>query len=157
VSGGSHDAANRRGIVIFHFPAERVGHQLAGDGADELLLVRYERLPELCRPGHFRTVQQHTRRVDGAACVGGAPMTDCIKIFQRKSKRIHLPVARGAGRVRSVLLHLVGKGGLPKQHWSAAGFADTDPVASNDSDDGRQKNRRCDLIVVPSVEVIARK
>jgi len=57
-------------------------------------------------------------------------------------------------RAREVLLYLVGdKGGhLPIQHWSAAGFADTDPIASNDSDDGRQKNRRCDLIVVPSVE-----
>jgi chemotaxis protein MotB len=57
-------------------------------------------------------------------------------------------------RARSVLLFLVGdKGGdLPVQHWSAAGFADTDPVASNDDDIGRQKNRRCDLIVVPSVE-----
>jgi chemotaxis protein MotB len=57
-------------------------------------------------------------------------------------------------RAREVLLFLVGdKGGqLPVNHWSAAGFADTDPIASNDSDDGRQRNRRCDLIVVPSVE-----
>jgi chemotaxis protein MotB len=57
-------------------------------------------------------------------------------------------------RARTVLLFLVGeKGGqLPVQHWSAAGFADTDPVASNDTEDGKQKNRRCDLIVVPSVE-----
>jgi len=58
-------------------------------------------------------------------------------------------------RARDVLLFLVNPdkgGGLPIQHWSAAGFADTDPVASNDDDAGRQKNRRCDLIVVPSVE-----
>jgi chemotaxis protein MotB len=57
-------------------------------------------------------------------------------------------------RARTVLLFLVGDkgGGLPTQHWSAAGFADTDPVASNDTADGKQKNRRCDLIVVPSVE-----
>jgi chemotaxis protein MotB len=57
-------------------------------------------------------------------------------------------------RAREVLLYLVSeKGGqLPPARWSAAGFADTDPIASNDTDDGRQKNRRCDLIVVPSVE-----
>jgi chemotaxis protein MotB len=57
-------------------------------------------------------------------------------------------------RAREVLTFLVSDkgGGLPVQHWSAAGFADTDPVASNDTDEGRQKNRRCDLIVVPSVE-----
>jgi chemotaxis protein MotB len=57
-------------------------------------------------------------------------------------------------RARQVLLYLVGDkgGGLPTQHWSAAGFAETDPVAPNDTDEGKQKNRRCDLIVVPSVE-----
>jgi chemotaxis protein MotB len=55
-------------------------------------------------------------------------------------------------RARQVLLFLVGKGGLSKQHWSAAGFADTDPVANNASKDGQQKNRRCDLIVVPDAD-----
>jgi chemotaxis protein MotB len=45
------------------------------------------------------------------------------------------------------------KGGeLPVDHWSATGFADTDPIASNDTDEGRQKNRRCELIVSPAVE-----
>ena len=58
-------------------------------------------------------------------------------------------------RAREVLVFLVDAnkgGGLPAAHWSAGGFADTDPVASNDADDGRQKNRRCELIVVPSLE-----
>jgi chemotaxis protein MotB len=58
-------------------------------------------------------------------------------------------------RAREVLVFLVDptKGGqLPPEHWSATGFADTDPIASNDADDGRQKNRRCELIVSPSVE-----
>ena len=57
-------------------------------------------------------------------------------------------------RAREVLVFLIdpAQGGLPNQHWSAAGFADTDPVADNTSDDGRQKNRRCELIVLPSVE-----
>jgi chemotaxis protein MotB len=56
-------------------------------------------------------------------------------------------------RARSVLLYLVGdKGGLPVNHWSAAGFADTDPVKGNDTPEGKQANRRCELVVVPSVE-----
>jgi chemotaxis protein MotB len=58
-------------------------------------------------------------------------------------------------RAREVLVFLVdpSKGGqLPVAHWSATGFAETDPIASNDTDDGRQKNRRCELIVSPSVE-----
>jgi chemotaxis protein MotB len=58
-------------------------------------------------------------------------------------------------RAREVLVFLVDPtdgGGLPIQHWSAAGFGDTDPVADNATDEGRQKNRRCELIVLPSVE-----
>ena len=57
-------------------------------------------------------------------------------------------------RAREVLVFLIDpkEGGLPLQHWSAAGFADTDPVAVNTTPQGRQKNRRCELIVLPSVE-----
>jgi chemotaxis protein MotB len=57
-------------------------------------------------------------------------------------------------RAREVLVFLVDPtlGALPSEHWSAGGFAETDPVADNASDDGRQKNRRCELIVMPSVE-----
>ena len=54
-------------------------------------------------------------------------------------------------RARSVLLLLTTKGGRNPAFWSAAGYADTDPVASNDSDDGRQKNRRVELVVQPDV------
>jgi chemotaxis protein MotB len=56
-----------------------------------------------------------------------------------------------AMRARSVLLLLTTKGGLNPAFWSAAGYADTDPVASNDSEDGRQKNRRVELVVQPDV------
>ncbi len=57
-------------------------------------------------------------------------------------------------RSREVLLFLVEdkSTGMPAANWSAAGFGATDPVADNGTDDGRQRNRRCDLIVVPSVE-----
>lgn len=58
-------------------------------------------------------------------------------------------------RAREVLMFLVNAdkgGGMPTERWSAAGFGDTDPIANNETDEGRQKNRRCDLIVVPSVE-----
>lgn len=56
-------------------------------------------------------------------------------------------------RARAVLLFLIGKEGrLPSRHWSAAGFGDTDPVASNATPAGKQQNRRCDLIVMPDVD-----
>ena len=63
-------------------------------------------------------------------------------------------------RARSVLLLLTSPpdaksglgGGLSPANWSAAGYADTDPVASNDTDEGRGKNRRVELVVQPDVE-----
>ena len=60
-------------------------------------------------------------------------------------------------RARSVLIFLTlpttaGGGGLDSTHWSAAGYAETDPVAGNDTDDGRRKNRRVELVVLPNVE-----
>jgi chemotaxis protein MotB len=62
-----------------------------------------------------------------------------------------------AMRARSVTVLLTtgaeGKGGgLNPKNWSAAGYADTDPVTSNETDEGRQKNRRVELVVQPNVE-----
>lgn len=62
-----------------------------------------------------------------------------------------------AMRARSVLMYLTGAqakggGGLTATNWSAAGYADTDPVAPNDDDEGRKKNRRVELVVLPNVE-----
>ena len=45
-----------------------------------------------------------------------------------------------------------GGGGLPRDHWSAAGYGDTDPVAANDTPENTQKNRRVELVVLPNVE-----
>lgn len=62
-----------------------------------------------------------------------------------------------AMRARSVLTFLTtpeaeGGGGLDPKNWSAAGYADTDPVANNDTDEGREKNRRVELVVMPNME-----
>lgn len=62
-----------------------------------------------------------------------------------------------AMRARSVLAFLTaptseGGGGLDAKRWSAAGYGDTDPVANNDTDEGRAKNRRVELVVMPDVQ-----
>ena len=43
-------------------------------------------------------------------------------------------------------------GGLPPKRWSASGYGQTDPVAGNDSPEGRGKNRRVELVLMPDVE-----
>jgi chemotaxis protein MotB len=64
-------------------------------------------------------------------------------------------------RAREVLTFLIaptsekagtGGGGLPPDHWSAAGYGETDPVIPNDTPQNKQKNRRVELVVVPNVE-----
>lgn len=62
-----------------------------------------------------------------------------------------------AMRARSVLELLTGPldeegGGLDPANWSAAGYSDTDPVATNETDEGRSRNRRVELVVQPNVE-----
>jgi chemotaxis protein MotB len=57
-------------------------------------------------------------------------------------------------RAREVLAFLVDpkQGGLDPKHWSAAGYGDTDPLTTNDTPEGNQANRRCELVVVPAIE-----
>lgn len=57
-------------------------------------------------------------------------------------------------RARTVLIYLIDPehGALPPTRWSAAGFGDTDPLGDNDTKEAKQKNRRCEIIVVPSAE-----
>ena len=62
-----------------------------------------------------------------------------------------------AMRARSVLKLMTDPvdpkgGGLSGKHLSAAGYGDTDPVATNDTDPGRKLNRRVELVVQPNVE-----
>lgn len=64
-----------------------------------------------------------------------------------------------AMRAREVLMYLIaptdakgGGGGLDPNKLHAAGYADTDPVAANADDQGRQQNRRVELVLMPDVE-----
>ncbi|MBN1610456.1 MAG: OmpA family protein [Polyangiaceae bacterium] len=62
-------------------------------------------------------------------------------------------------RARQVLLYLIapvdskqGGGGLSAGKLHAAGYGETDPVAPNSTTDGRQQNRRVELVLMPDVE-----
>jgi len=43
-------------------------------------------------------------------------------------------------------------GNLNPLRWSASGYGQTDPVVSNETPEGRKKNRRVELILMPDVE-----
>jgi chemotaxis protein MotB len=64
-----------------------------------------------------------------------------------------------AMRAREVLVYLIspvdakkGGGGLNAGRLHAAGYGETDPIADNNTDEGRQANRRVELVLMPDVE-----
>ncbi len=52
-----------------------------------------------------------------------------------------------AQRAGYVMAHLVRRGWVPPERISAAGFADTRPLAPNTSEANRRRNRRVDIVV----------
>ncbi|PNA31448.1 OmpA family protein, partial [Pseudomonas sp. MPR-AND1A] len=49
-------------------------------------------------------------------------------------------------RAQSVIDYLV-KAGLPADRFTAVGYGSTQPVAGNDTDDGKAQNRRIEFLV----------
>ena len=50
------------------------------------------------------------------------------------------------------VVNLMIKEGMDEKRLSAAGFADVLPIAGNDDDEGRRKNRRIEIVLVPNIE-----
>lgn len=75
--------------------------------------------------------------------------TDNVPIRRRGryATNWELSAARGVAVVRFLAEH-----GLPAERLAAAGYADTQPVAANDSDEGRAQNRRIEIIVMPNLD-----
>ena len=51
-------------------------------------------------------------------------------------------------RANSVMKYLTGKGGISNETMSAKGYGEAQPIASNDSEDGREKNRRVEFTIL---------
>ncbi|MCB0349459.1 MAG: flagellar motor protein MotB [Bdellovibrionales bacterium] len=52
------------------------------------------------------------------------------------------------------VLKLMIDNGMPKNKISAAGFADTKPIANNATSQGRAQNRRIEIVVVPDLSTL---
>ncbi|MEM9462810.1 MAG: OmpA family protein [Myxococcota bacterium] len=77
--------------------------------------------------------------------------TDNIPI---KTRRFRSNWDLSTARAVVVVNYMVEKG-FPSQHLGAAGYGDQDPVASNDTDEGRALNRRIEIILMPNLGELA--
>ena len=78
--------------------------------------------------------------------------TDSVPI---KTPRFRSNWELSAARSIALLDLLSTRFGVPKERISIAGYADTAPAASNDTEAGRAKNRRVDLVILNEQGVIA--
>jgi len=55
-----------------------------------------------------------------------------------------------SARAMSVLHYLIDEQGLNPERLSATGYGEYQPVATNDTKEGRQKNRRVEIVILPN-------
>ena len=55
-----------------------------------------------------------------------------------------------SARALAVLHHLIGEGKIKPQRLSANGYGEFRPVAANDTNENMQKNRRVEIVILPS-------
>ena len=75
--------------------------------------------------------------------------TDNIPVGRRSryDSNWELSAARGVSVVRFLADH-----GMAAERLAAAGYAETQPVAANTTDEGRAQNRRIEIIVLPNLD-----
>lgn len=56
-------------------------------------------------------------------------------------------------RAQAVRDHLVSKAGLDGARMQTHGYGESRPIASNDTEEGRERNRRVEIIVIPNARV----
>ncbi len=75
--------------------------------------------------------------------------TDDVPIGAKLQQQFPTNWELSTARATSVVRYLVEKGGVDSTHLTAAGHADTQPVASNNTEKGRQANRRIEIVLYP--------
>ncbi|MEJ2206077.1 MAG: OmpA family protein [Gemmatimonadota bacterium] len=95
--------------------------------------------------------------------VGGVLSELSDRTFQVEGHADNVPIATeqfpsnwelSAARALSVVHLLVGEG-VPSANLSGAAYGEFQPVAGNDTADGRRLNRRIEIVMLPNLDVIA--
>src|SRR6266852_3154192 len=75
--------------------------------------------------------------------------TDNVPISSKLQNRFKTNWELSTARATTVVRYLIDQGGVDPQYLSAVGYADTHPLAANDSEEGRSSNRRIEIVLYP--------
>ena len=75
--------------------------------------------------------------------------TDNVNISTKLQDRFKTNWELSTARATTVVRYLIDQGGVDRQHLSAVGYADTHPLASNETEQGRASNRRIEIVLYP--------
>ena len=75
--------------------------------------------------------------------------TDNVPISTKLQDRFKTNWELSTARATTVVRFLIDQGGVQPQTLSAVGYADTHPIAANDSEQGRTSNRRIEIVLYP--------
>jgi chemotaxis protein MotB len=89
----------------------------------------------------LRTVTDKQIRIEGH--------TDNVPISLKLQGRFKTNWELSTARATTVVRYLIDQGSVDRQYLSAVGYADTHPLASNDSEEGRSSNRRIEIVLYP--------
>jgi chemotaxis protein MotB len=89
----------------------------------------------------LRTVTDKQIRIEGH--------TDNVPISSKLQDRFKTNWELSTARATTVVRYLIDQGSVDRQYLSAVGYADTHPLASNDSEEGRSSNRRIEIVLYP--------
>ncbi len=75
--------------------------------------------------------------------------TDNVRIYSAIKAKYPTNWELSTGRATQVVRYLQEQGGLDPKILSATGYAEYQPVAPNDTEEGRAKNRRIEIVLLP--------
>ncbi len=75
--------------------------------------------------------------------------TDNVPIGAKLKERFQTNWELSTARATSVVRYLIEDGGVDRANLLAVGYADTKPLASNDTEEGRTANRRIEIALYP--------
>ena len=89
----------------------------------------------------LKTVTDKQIRIEGH--------TDNVPISSKLQSHFKTNWELSTARATTVVRYLIDQGSVNRRHLSAVGYADTQPHASNDSEEGRSSNRRIEIVLYP--------